>query len=76
MDISEKKIYRWYKEVLSGFREEEQQVILHSNDVVQKGKTDPLTGEVPVISVPIFKPENFGKDMTIDDKDIGGEVSQ
>lgn len=66
-----KKIYRWYKEVLSGFQE--QQIDLHVNDVAEKGKIDPATGEVAVIAVPILKPENLGEDMALDDKNIGGE---
>jgi transposase len=73
MDISGKKIYRWYKEVLSDFRKEDQQVELHSNDIIEKDKIDPQTGEFSVISVPILKPENFGEDMSIDDKNIGGD---
>lgn len=68
-----KKIYRWYKEVLSGFMKPEEQSILHENDVPQKEKTDSKTGEIPVLPVPIFKPENFGEHMAIDDKNIGGE---
>jgi len=68
-----KKIYRWYKEVLSGFTKPEEQLSLHQNDIPQTRKIDPKTGEVPVISVPILKPENFGENMAIDDKNIGGE---
>jgi transposase len=67
-----KKIYRWYKAVLSGFTKPEEQLILHENDIVQ-GKVDPKTGEVPTLPVPICKSENFGDHMTIDDKNIGGE---
>lgn len=37
------------------------------------GTADSKTGEISVISVPIFKPENFGENMAIDDKNIGGE---
>lgn len=66
-----KKIYRWYKEVLSGFTKPEEQEVLHRNDISEK--TDSKTGEISVLPVPILKPENFGEHMTIDDKNIGGE---
>lgn len=66
-----KKIYRWYKEVLSGFTKPQEQAILHENDIPEK--TDSKTGEISVLPVPIFKQENFGEHMTIDDKNIGGE---
>lgn len=68
-----KKIYRWYKEVLSGFTKPEEQAVLHENDISQTQKTNSKTGEIPVFPVPILKPENFGEHMTIDDKNIGGE---
>jgi transposase len=68
-----KKFYRWYKEVLSGFQEKEQQIGLHSSDVIEKDKIDRETGELSVIAVPILNPENFGEDMALDDKNIGGE---
>ncbi|EKD65625.1 MAG: hypothetical protein ACD_50C00028G0001, partial [uncultured bacterium] len=68
-----KKIYRWYKEVLSGFTKPEEQAILHENDIPQIQKTNSTTGEVPSLPVPILKEENFGEHMTIDDKNIGGE---
>lgn len=66
-----KKIYRWYKEVLSGFTKPEEQLKLHKNDIPQKA--DPKTGEVSFLPVPILKEENFCEHMTIDDKNIGGE---
>jgi transposase len=68
-----KKIYRWYKEVLSGFLKEEEREMLHEHDLPQAKKADSRTGEIPVLSVPILKAENFGEHMTIDDKNIGGE---
>lgn len=46
-------------------------MILHENDIPQK--TDPKTGEVSFLPVPILNKENFGEYMTIDDKNIGGE---
>ena len=64
--ISSKKIFRWYKEVLSGFPEEETQRQLTEHDLIDKA-----TGQI--ISVPILKQENFGEEMVIDDKNIGSE---
>lgn len=72
LGIDGKKIYRWYKEVLSGFTNEKEQLKLHEYDLPQ-GTVDAKTGEISVISVPIFKPENVGENMAIDDKNIGGE---
>lgn len=51
----------------------EEQFLLHENDLPQKQKADPKTGEIPSLPVPILKEENFGEHMTIDDKNIGGE---
>lgn len=73
MENDGKKIYRWYKEGLSGFLKKEEQLKLHEYDLPLRTIVDPETGEIPVISVPIFKPENFGKNMALDDKNIGGE---
>lgn len=72
LGLEGKKIYRWYKDVLSGYTDEKEGVKLHEYDL-PKGTVDPKTGEISVIPVPIFKPENFGEDMAIDDKNIGGE---
>lgn len=71
--ISGKKIYRWYKEVLSGFLDEEKQLELHQHDITQSQKIDRKTGEISCLPVPILKSEHFGEQMTIDDKEIGGE---
>ena len=65
------KFYRWYKEVLSGFRSEEVQKGLHEHDfesVLTNSK-----GEKQSISVPILKPEHIGSHMTIDEKHINQE---
>ena len=72
LGLEGKKVYRWYKDVLSGFTDEKKQFELHKNDL-PKRTIDPETGETQVIPVPIFKPENFGANMAIDDKNIGGE---
>ena len=64
--IKSKKIFSWYKNHLSKFNELKTQIDLKKNDVV-----DSRTGEL--IPVPILKIENFGEDMCIDDKNLGGE---
>jgi len=64
--IQSKKIFSWYKNHLSRFNEEEIQEALKKEDVIDKN-----TGEL--IPVPILKIENFGEDMCIDDKNLGGE---
>jgi transposase len=71
--IAGNKINRWYKEVLSGFVTEEVQAELHQFDTVDPKITDKETGEMKTVAVPILKPENFGEDMAIDDKNIGGD---
>lgn len=71
--ISGKKIYDWYRNVLSGFTDADVQEKLHSCDTVDKDLIDKETGEVKKILVPILKPENFGENMAADDKNIGGE---
>jgi len=67
------KFYRWYKEVLSGFTQKEQQIALHEHDLIISQIPNPATGELPTLPVPILKEENFGEHMSIDDKNIGGE---
>lgn len=71
--ISGKKVYDWYRNVLSGFTDPATQSKLHEHDTVDKDLTDKTTGKLKQVFVPILKPENFGKHMAIDDKNIGGE---
>jgi len=68
--IEAKKLYRWYKEILSGFLDTEQQVLLHKFDTVEKDKDKK---EHPV-HVPILKVENMGAKMSIDEKHIGDHM--
>jgi transposase len=68
--IEGKKLYRWYKEVLSGFLDTEQQVLLHKYDTKEKDKDKK---EHPV-QVPILKVENLGAKMCIDEKHIGDHM--
>jgi len=71
--ICGKKIYRWYKEYLSGFRDKEVQEKLHQYDIEDPDIIDRQTGKLKTVLVPIFKPINFGKNMCMDDKNIGGK---
>ncbi len=71
LGIDGKKIYDWYKDYLSGFRNKETQQDLHKNDITDFDVFDKKTGKFKQILVPIFKPENFGKNMCMDDKNMG-----
>ena len=71
--ISGKKIYEWYRNVLSCFTDPLVQEALHHHDTVDKDLIDRLTQSPKKIYVPIFSLENWGLNMAIDDKNIGGE---
>lgn len=66
--MSSKKVFRWYKEVLSGYAEAESTGTLHAHDTEFYDK-----GIEQTIRVPILKPENMGPHMNIDEKHIDGE---
>ena len=71
--ISAKKIYNWYKNHLSDFREPKAQSKLHEFDSIDINLIDKKTKKAKVIPVPIFEPKNLGKDMVIDDKNLNKE---
>jgi transposase len=59
-------IWRWYRDHLSGFRESESGGEHHRHDLsLPDGDT---------VRVPIYEPQNFGKEMAIDEKQIGEEM--
>ena len=58
---------------MSGFTSEEVQAQLHEHDTVDTSIIDKQTGRAHNVPVPICKPENFGAEMAIDDKGLGGE---
>jgi transposase len=67
--VEGQKLWRWYHDSLSGFMEEGVQKEQHKNDIIvhnEKGKE--------TVRVPILKPENIGKNMAIDEKQIGEEM--
>ena len=69
MAIDSHKIHRWYRDVLSDFIEKGQNQ-LHENDIEL---VDLDSGEINTISVPICESQNIGKNMCIDEKQIGAE---
>jgi transposase len=67
--VDGQKLWRWYRDHLSGFWEEGTQAEHYKNDIeiIQgKGKE--------TIRVPILKPENIGPNMAIDEKQIGEDM--
>lgn len=65
LQIKPSSIYRWYKDVLSDYAKDKS--IVHKHDI-----TKPLQDKT--IEVPIFKHENFGPKMAIDEKYIGQDI--
>ena len=69
LGMNPKKVHRWYKEVLSGYKQAEQSGELYANDLKL---VDSRFGNYDDIRVPIYKPQNMGKSMAIDEKQING----
>jgi transposase len=65
--IATATFYRWYKEFLSDFRTEYQQLKLHEHDLCAKKNS---SNKEIKIRVPILKIENMGAYMAIDEKHI------
>ncbi len=65
LHINPSTLYIWYRDVLSDYAKDKGKSV-HKNDVKRKGKK--------VIRVPIFKEENFGEKMAIDEKLIGEDI--
>lgn len=63
------KLWRWYHDSLSGFLDPKTQELQNQHDIVVGRGNGKET-----VRVPIFKPENFGKQMAIDEKQIGEEM--
>jgi transposase len=59
-------VWRWYRDHLSGFRESELNGEHYKHDI--------HLSEEETVRVPIYEPENFGKSMAIDEKQIGEEM--
>jgi len=67
--IEPKKLWRWYHDSLSGFLSPDAVKHRHEHDFTVMEK-----GETKEIRVPIFSMEDMGKDMAIDEKQIGEEM--
>lgn len=66
LGLDSQLVWRWYRDHLSGFRESESDGSHYCHDLhLPGGKT---------VRVPIFKEENMGVDMAIDEKQIGEEM--
>jgi transposase len=59
-------LWRWYRDHLSGFRESESTGEHYQHDLTQS--------DGDTVRVPIYEPDNFGKEMAIDEKQIGEEM--
>ena len=67
LGMAAKKLHRWYKEVLSDFKQAE------GNGDIGKDDLDVYQdGELTRIPVPIVKQENLAEQMAIDEKTIDG----
>lgn len=70
--LKPKTLHYWYKEHLSGYRQDVKTKRWGEKKITVADKT---TGEVlKEIPVPIAKQENFGSHMTIDEKQIGKKM--
>jgi transposase len=67
--VEPKKLWRWYRDSLSGYLDSETVQHRHDNDIdiVEQGVKK-------TIRVPIFSMADMGKDMAIDEKQIGEEM--
>ena len=66
LNLDSQLIWRWYRDHLSGFKESETTGEHYRHDLaLPNGDT---------VRVPICKPDNFGKSMSIDEKQIGEEI--
>lgn len=67
--VDSQKLWRWYRDSISGFYDQDTQERHYENDVeiaVGSGKK--------LIRVPILKPENIGHNMAVDEKMIGEDM--
>ena len=68
LHIESNTIYKWYRDVLSDYAKDGGQSV-HENDITIKDKSIEKT-----IRVPIFREENIGSKMAIDEKQIGEDI--
>ncbi|MCF6270404.1 MAG: transposase [Melioribacteraceae bacterium] len=61
------KLYRWYRDVLSDYAKDGGESVRENNITFSQGDKE------ETIEVPIFREENFGSHMAIDEKQIGND---
>lgn len=66
LQLDNQVLWRWYRDHLSGFRQAEASGSHYGHDLYPNTKNH--------VRVPIFKPENIGTEMAIDEKQIGEEM--
>jgi len=65
LHLNGQRLYVWYRDVLSHYSENKGRCI-HENDIKIK-----KNGKEETIEVPVFREDNFGANMAIDEKQIG-----
>jgi transposase len=66
LNLNSQLLWRWYRDHLSDFRESESTGEHYQHDLpLSNGET---------VRVPIHEPANFGKEMAVDEKQIGEEM--
>lgn len=63
LQIKGSTIYRWYRDCLSDYARDN--TIVHKHDIIKP---------ISTIEVPVFREENFGDKMCIDEKHIGDDI--
>jgi transposase len=66
LNLDNQLVWRWYRDHLSGFRESESGGEHYRHDLP--------SSDGATVRVPIYEPSNFGKEMAIDEKQIGEEM--
>jgi hypothetical protein len=69
-DIKPQTLQHWYKNVLSDYLSDINDGKWHPQKIIS---VDKFTGEIKEKPVYIFKKENLGEKMSIDDKSLGNE---
>lgn len=74
MGMSSKKLFRWYKDVLSGYKSPGHQRHLQKTRASRSpGKPSAKSPVSPDLKIPIFNEKNMGSTICIDEKNINGD---
>ena len=74
MGMSSKKLFRWYKDVLSGFKSPGHQSHLQKTRASRSpGKPSAKSPVSPDLKIPILNEKNMGSTICIDEKNINGD---